>query len=42
MMRFIKVQVMTEDEATILIVLSNPEFPEYEIENLTSEEVFIA
>mmetsp|Transcript_8999 Transcript_8999/g.8372 ORF Transcript_8999/g.8372 Transcript_8999/m.8372 type:complete len:369 (-) Transcript_8999:322-1428(-) len=41
-MRFVRVQVYTEDEATILITLSNPEYPEYEIENKTSELVLMS
>lgn len=35
--RFIRVVVTTQDEATLLVVFSNPLVPEYAIQNKTKE-----
>jgi len=37
--RFLKVSIKSEDEATIFIVISKPNKPEYSINNYTDKEV---
>ena len=41
-MRFTRVNVTTKNDATVLIVLTNPIFPEYEIVNKSRDDVEIA
>eukprot|EP00347_Sterkiella_histriomuscorum_P017164 403350423 len=40
--RFVRVLVTTQNEASILIVLTNPVYPEYEIVNKTGEDIAFA
>ena len=37
--RLVRVMVTTQNDATILVVLSNPAYPEYEIVNKTGVEI---
>lgn len=39
--RFVRVIITTQDEATLFIVLCDPNMPEYRISNMTSKKVLV-
>ena len=40
--RFVRVIVTTQNDATILVVLTNPQVPDYEIQNKTNDAIEVA
>jgi len=40
--RFVRVIVTTQNDASILVVLTNPQVPDYEIQNKTNDGIEIA